>query len=488
MKNVIRIIVILIVVGGIAGYAYYSYQKKNGEKDKIILSGTIEVTETDLSFRLAGVINQIDFVEGTSVEEGEILAELDKDELTHNYNLAEAEVKLAEASVALVRAKARDEEIAQAEAAVEMAQAKVDELNTGARAEEIAQAEAGVEIAQALLDELKSGAREEEIAQVEYSVAQAKAKLAEITSGSREQEIAQAKSMLERAKINANQVAKDFERMKELLGKNAITQQQYEQVETQYENAQKLVNEAQERYDLVVEGAKPEQVDQAKALVMQLEKQLELVKKGPREENIKRAESSLKQAKEKFQLIKAGAREETKRAANAGLKQAKEQLALIKKGARQEVIEQAEAQLKLAKEKLSYAGTKLGFCTLKSPISGEILTKNAELGEYVFPGSSIVTVGNLKKVWVRAYIGETDLGKIKINRKVNVKTDSFPDKSYEGTITFIASDAEFTPKTIYTKDERVKLVYRIKIEIDNSSGELKSGMPVDVIIDLKQGQ
>jgi len=276
--------------------------------------------------------------------------------------------------------------------------------------------------------------------------------------------------------------------MRNLLKKKAITQQKFEQIETQFENAQKLVDEAQERYNLVVEGAKPEQIEQAQALVMQLEKQLELIKKGPRKESIKRAEATLLQAKEKLQLINKGPREESKRIAKAALRQAEEQLKLVNKGARQEVIDQAEAQLNLAKEKLAYAQTKLGFCTMKAPVSGKILSKNAEIGEYIFPGSSVVTIGNLEKVWVRAYISETELGKIKLKQKVVIKTDSFSDKTYEGTIIFIASDAEFTPKTIYTKDERVKLVYRIKIAVDNPEFELKPGMPVDVEINNSDKQ
>ena len=157
---------------------------------------------------------------------------------------------------------------------------------------------------------------------------------------------------------------------------------------------------------------------------------------------------------------------------------------LIHKGAKKELIDQAVAKLNLAKEELAYAQTKLGYCSMKAAVSGEILSKNVEVGEYVFPGSSVVTVGNLRKVWVRAYISETELGKIKLKQRVIVKTDSFKDKEYIGYITFIASDAEFTPKTIYTKDERVKLVYRIKIEIENPEFELNPGMPVDVQINL----
>ena len=86
--------------------------------------------------------------------------------------------------------------------------------------------------------------------------------------------------------------------------------------------------------------------------------------------------------------------------------------------------------------------------------------------------------------WVRAYIPEGDLGKVKLGQKVKLTTDSFPGKAYWGRVTFISSEAEFTPKQIQTNEERVKLVYRIKVEVDNSNHELKSNMPVDAVIDL----
>ena len=97
---------------------------------------------------------------------------------------------------------------------------------------------------------------------------------------------------------------------------------------------------------------------------------------------------------------------------------------------------------------------------------------------------SIVSIGDIDRPWLRAYVNETDLGRVKLGTKVSLKTDSYPGKSYPGTVSFIASEAEFTPKQIQTKEERVKMVYRIKVDVDNSSGELKNNMPVDAVIGL----
>ena len=91
----------------------------------------------------------------------------------------------------------------------------------------------------------------------------------------------------------------------------------------------------------------------------------------------------------------------------------------------------------------------------------------------------MVTVGDLGHPWVRAYISETDLGRVIVGQAVKIRNDSFPDKGYAGKVSFISSEAEFTPKNVQTNKERVKLVYRIKIAVENTTLELKAGMPVD---------
>ena len=119
-----------------------------------------------------------------------------------------------------------------------------------------------------------------------------------------------------------------------------------------------------------------------------------------------------------------------------------------------------------------------------SPIDGVVLVKSAEPGEVIAAGTTIVRIGDVDHPWLRAYVGETDLGRVKLGTPVNLTTDSYPGKAYHGTVSFIASEAEFTPKQIQTKEERVKLVYRIKVDVENSSHELKNNMPVDAEIPL----
>jgi HlyD family secretion protein len=117
-------------------------------------------------------------------------------------------------------------------------------------------------------------------------------------------------------------------------------------------------------------------------------------------------------------------------------------------------------------------------------VDGVVLVKSADVGEVLASGTTIVTVGDIDHPWLRGYVNETDLGRVKLGSKVKVTTDSYPGKVYDGRVTFISSDAEFTPKQIQTAEERVKLVYRVKIEMDNPRHELKSNMPADAEIVL----
>jgi HlyD family secretion protein len=147
-------------------------------------------------------------------------------------------------------------------------------------------------------------------------------------------------------------------------------------------------------------------------------------------------------------------------------------------------FEVAEGELKLRAALLEIARINLGYTDLNSPVDSYVLTKSAEAGEVVQPGSTVFTVADLNDIWLTAYIIETDLGKVKLNQKAIIKTDTFPNKEYPGRISFISAQAEFTPKQIQTPEERVKLVYRIKIAVTNTNQELKPGMPADGCIEV----
>jgi HlyD family secretion protein len=309
----------------------------------------------------------------------------------------------------------------------------VARLETADLAADVAVRRGEVQAAQAVLAELRAGSRPEEIKAAEGAVQQAEARLKELEAGSRVQERAAAEASFERAKAEAERARADFERYAGLYKKSVVSAQQFDAARTAYETA--------------------------KARQAEVGEQLKLVQEGPRQEQIEQARAALAQARERY--------------------------VLVKKGPRQETIDQARARLEQAQSALALAETRLGYATLYSPLSGVVLSKNTEPGEYVAPGTPIVTVADLVNVWLRGYLNETDLGRVKLGQRARAKTDTYPGKWYMGRVSFISSQAEFTPRSVQTEKERVKLVYRIKIDIDNPHMELKPGMPADAEILLE---
>ncbi len=147
-------------------------------------------------------------------------------------------------------------------------------------------------------------------------------------------------------------------------------------------------------------------------------------------------------------------------------------------------IELIDANIKAAEESLALSRIVLGYTTLVAPFDGVIQVRQAELGEIAVPGTPVVTIADLDHVWLRAYINETDISRVRLGAAVTVSSDTYPGKKYQGRLSFIASNAEFTPKTVETHAERVTLVYRVKIDIDNPTHELVPGLPADAAIAL----
>ncbi len=157
-------------------------------------------------------------------------------------------------------------------------------------------------------------------------------------------------------------------------------------------------------------------------------------------------------------------------------------------GSRKEDVAIAQANLNEASANLGLSRVNLDYTTLHAPSTGVITVRQAELGEVVAPGTPVVTLADLDHIWLRAYLAETDLGRIHWGQDATVTTDTYPGKQYHGRISFIASNAEFTPKSVQTYQERVTLVYRINNDIDNSNHDLKPGMPADAHLELAAAQ
>ena len=267
-------------------------------------------------------------------------------------------------------------------------------------------------------------------------LAGAEARLAEMRNGARPQERLDAKAAVDAAASELERARKDWERAQTLYKNDDISTAQYDQFRSRFQNAEAAFQQAKEREALVLAGPRSEQIQGQQAVV-------------------ERARAALKMAEANALEIQRRTEELTGRRAEIG--RSKANLALI--------------------------DTQLSDTIAVSPVDGVVLVKAADPGEIIAPGTSVLTVGDIDHPWVRAYINEPDRQKAKIGQAVKVTTD-VPGKVYNGRITFISSQAEFTPKQIQTQQERVKLVYRIKIEVENPGRALKSNMPVDAEIVL----
>jgi HlyD family secretion protein len=267
----------------------------------------------------------------------------------------------------------------------------------------------------------------------------AEARLRDLLAGARRQEIEQARAVLDEARTEEQRATADWDRAQRLYKNDDISRAQYDQFQARYQAASAMARQAGERLALVQEGPRPEEIEAARA-------------------QLDRAQAALR-------LSESGSLE-------------------VKR--RQQEIEARRAEVERARAQVAVIDSQLDDAVVVSPIDGVVLSKAAEVGQVVAAGTAILALGDLEHPWLRAYIGETDLGRVKLGARVRVTTDSFPGKLYWGWVSFIASDAEFTPKQIQTVEERVKLVYRVKIGLPNPNHELKSNMPADAEIILEK--
>ena len=223
-------------------------------------------------------------------------------------------------------------------------------------------------------------------------------------------------------------------------------------------------------------GSRPEKIAQALALVT--ERQAALVNASI---NLKR-QRTLVEKGNVSQQIHDDAKARTIMA-KARLQSARDALALLRKGFRIEDIETAKAKLAMTQARLAIAQTALSDSELTAPNDGIIISRIEEPGAIVNVGAPAYTLSLSKPVWVRAYVSEPDLGRIRPGMKARVFTDSAPESAYKAHIGFISPVAEFTPKSVETASLRTDLVYRLRVIVDDPAQGLRQGMPVTVRID-----
>jgi HlyD family secretion protein len=195
-------------------------------------------------------------------------------------------------------------------------------------------------------------------------------------------------------------------------------------------------------------------------------------------------------ARERLALAGEGSRKQDIAEAQAQVERAQAGVNVAEAGRREveiqsAVLATAQATEKQLRAQLETAKTQLGYTEIRSPMNGVVLTKNVEVGEFVNPGTPVVTIANIEDLWMNIYIPETQTGLVKLGQPVSVSVDSFPKETFKGKITFVSSESEFTPKTILTEEERIKLVFRAKVALENTQQRLKPGMPADAEIRLQ---
>jgi HlyD family secretion protein len=295
---------------------------------------------------------------------------------------------------------------------------------------EVGRQDAALRAARAALRDLEAGARREEIEEAAAAVRRAQAQLRDLEAGARTQEIEEARAALASAEVTRGWTARDLRRAEELYAKELIAAQDVDRARQAYDVAATQERAARARLAMLLEGPRPHEVEGARA-------QLEA---------------------------------------------ARDRLALLRAGPRPDQVDAARAQVAQAESALALARSRLREATVTAPIPGIVLRKNLEAGEIATPGVTILTLMDPTRLWVRAYVPEDEVGRVKLGDPARVTVDSHPDRVFAGQVSEIAARAEFTPKNVQTKKERVTLVFRIKITLDNPEGILKPGMPADARI------
>lgn len=382
------LIALLAGVAAVGGYLIYRHLNRR-PSDSIFISGNIELTEINVSFKIPGKLIERSVDEGDCVTKGMLIARIDRDQLLRQHEREKA--------------------------------------GLGSNREQFEEALSAVGWQQETLDA--------DIEQRRADLNAYQAQYQQLINGSRPQEIRDAKAEVDNAQAEYDRAANDWKRAQILFRDDDISALQFDQYRRNCEAAEAALRSAKERAELVIIGPRQELIDAAAA-------------------QVRRALASLKVAE----------------ANQLELRRRQQEVA-----ARREEIKRQQAQVGVIESQLDDT-------VVFSPVDGVVLVKTAEIGEVLAPGSTVVTLGDIDHPWLRGYINERDLGRVKLGAKAKITTDSFPGKVYWGTISFISSEAEFTPKQIQTVEERVKLVYRIKIDVANPQRELKLNMPVDAEI------
>ncbi|MDZ4718434.1 MAG: efflux RND transporter periplasmic adaptor subunit [Roseiflexaceae bacterium] len=545
MHNRIRFIAPVIVIALIAGAIWWRTQGTNASASgPLHASGTIEAEQVLITSEIAGRVRILLADEGQEVLKDAPLVQLDTALLEAQLDQSKAAVAAAQANLALLKAGARDEEIATAEAQRDQAKAARDGAERAAENAaqivanpqelelQIAQAQAARDAAQAALRKLRAGSRAEDVTATEAAFAQAQLNLQatrdKLSAGKTQAEAAmnQATDALTQAQARYAQAKFNWEYVQD-TGKDPIVKgvvyvpdanpnnpahfqpqvsqpdvtdgtrasyySQFVQAQATMHQAEEQLHAAQVGYDALRQG-EASGVSIAEEQVRAANATLAKIKAGPTREDRAQAETALASAqhtldtllaiRENPQQLKAARDTALAQlaAAEATLRAAEARLAQTMAGARSEQLMVAEAQLAQANAARNQVTVQLAKASLSAPRDGLVLSRPIHEGEQVSPGAPLMTIGSLNTVRLTLYIAEADIGRIRQGQQVEVSVDSFPNKTFNGTISFIAQEAQFTPRNVQTQAERVTTVFAVRVELPNPDHSLKPGMPADAVL------
>ncbi len=348
-----------------------------------------------------------------------------------------------------------------------------------------------------LLVELDTALLQANQNQLEAALATARANLAQVSAPPRSEEVAAADADLRRARAARDGAYAVWQEAQSIvINPLELTAQidgargQVSALEAEVEAAQATLKAAEIQRD---EAARNQSSDEAITLSQAAVKQAEAAKA-----NLAAAEADLAGARQQLQLLlsmrdyplilitQANAARTAYKQAQAAVLVAEARLAAVKAGPMPEEVAIAEAQVRQAEAALFRVEVQLDKLKLTAPREGIITDRAAHPGELATPGTTLINLGDLDQVTLTVFIPETQIGRVRVGQSGRVRVDAYPGTTFEGRVSFIAQEAEFTPKNVQTEEERVNLVFAVKISLDNPDHRLKPGMPADaeIISDL----
>lgn len=468
---------------------------RSQRSEGLMASGTIEAEEFTIAAETGGRVVALGVSQGDVVQAGDLLLQLDQESWLAQQEGAAAAVaqaqaarEAAQAQLDLARAGATPEEIAAAQGAVLSAQGGLAAAEAA-----VAQAEIGAEIArssrqaQSAVDMAEAALAQAQgvLSAAQADLARAQAEQARLLAGARPEEIAIYQALLAQAEAELWYPTQVHQ---QLIDNNLLGTQE-EQARYQVQAVRAARDAAQAQLDLVQAGATANEAAIARAGVSAAEAQVTIAQAGVEaaQAGLDQANNALTLAQNEVALAGTGlsAAEAQVEVAQGQLAQAEAQRDRLQAGATAEEIAileaqaaQAQAALASAEAALRAIDLQLAQTALSAPVGGIILECLIHAGELATPAAPLLTLADLDQVTLTVYVPEADLGQVSLGQEVEVTVDAYGE-AFAGEVSHIASQAEFTPSNVQTQEERVHMVFAVKVRLDNPEHRLKPGMPAD---------